>query len=322
MMVASRAQRSRLPASSSPRWSSIIAAASICAEGFAIPFPAMSGAEPCTGSKMAAWVPMLAPGASPRPPTNPAASSERMSPNRLVVTMTSNCSGLITSCMAVLSTILSSDAIDPAYCSATRRATSRNSPDVLVPPARHDRLGGPHVGVEIELLTHRDIDRAVAAPHRSRQRAFQAETGAAYRIERRIGKRRAGLLDGGHAAVLLVPIELHPQRVEYLESRFGDLGADPITPDERGLANRQGRPGVRLFTARVRAVQGSSPSPRAIVRHPILPMRESMSTTESSAVARAGVRRGVAPGLATRNTRPAGTITYRPPTNPISVRRS
>ena len=90
----------------------------------------MSGAEPCTGSKIAACVPMLAPGASPKPPINPAASSERMSPNRFVVTMTSNCSGLITSCIAVLSTILSSDAIVPAYCSATRRATSRNSPDV------------------------------------------------------------------------------------------------------------------------------------------------------------------------------------------------
>src|SRR2546422_7775805 len=32
--------------SSSPTWSSIIAAASICADGFAMPLPTMSGAEP------------------------------------------------------------------------------------------------------------------------------------------------------------------------------------------------------------------------------------------------------------------------------------
>src|SRR5206468_12918267 len=41
----------------SPTWSSIIAAASICADGLAIPCPAMSGAEPCTASKMAALLP-------------------------------------------------------------------------------------------------------------------------------------------------------------------------------------------------------------------------------------------------------------------------
>ena len=62
--------------------------------GLAMPLPAMSGAEPCTASKIAASVPMLAPGARPRPPTRPAHRSEMMSPNRLVVTMMSNCSGL------------------------------------------------------------------------------------------------------------------------------------------------------------------------------------------------------------------------------------
>src|SRR5258705_7946002 len=188
--------------------------------------------------------------------------------------------------------------------------------DVLVPPARHDRLGGPDVRVEVELLAHGDVHRAVAAPHRSRQRAFQAESGAADRIERRVRKRRAGHLDGGHAAVLLVPIELYSQCVQYLERRFSDLGADPITTDECGFANRQGRPGVRLFTARVRAVQGSSPSPRAMVRHPILPMRESMSTTESSAVASAGVPPGVAGGVPPPYNTSARTHTYFPPTTP------
>ena len=34
------------------KWSSIIATDRIAAKGLAIPFPAMSGAEPCTGSNM------------------------------------------------------------------------------------------------------------------------------------------------------------------------------------------------------------------------------------------------------------------------------
>ena len=69
-------------------------AASMSAPGLAMPLPAMSGAVPCTASKIAAVAPMFAPGASPSPPTSPEMRSERMSPNRFVVTMTSKRSGL------------------------------------------------------------------------------------------------------------------------------------------------------------------------------------------------------------------------------------
>src|SRR5256885_11163175 len=48
--------------------------------GLAIFFPAMSGAEPCTASKMAHSWPRFAPGTSPSPPTNAAHRSEMMSP--------------------------------------------------------------------------------------------------------------------------------------------------------------------------------------------------------------------------------------------------
>ena len=51
-----------------------------CAVGLAMPFPAMSGALPCTASNTACFSPMLAPGTMPSPPTRPAARSETMSP--------------------------------------------------------------------------------------------------------------------------------------------------------------------------------------------------------------------------------------------------
>ena len=51
-----------------------------------------------------------------------------MSPNRLVVTITSNCHGLVTNCMAQASTMRSSIATRPSYCFATSRAVSRKTP--------------------------------------------------------------------------------------------------------------------------------------------------------------------------------------------------
>src|SRR5690606_32157751 len=82
-MVSTMAWRRRRASSMRPMWASICPAASSSAQGLAMPLPAMSGAEPCTASKIAASVPMLAPGARPRPPTRPAQRSEMMSPNRV-----------------------------------------------------------------------------------------------------------------------------------------------------------------------------------------------------------------------------------------------
>ena len=56
-------------------------------------FPAMSGAEPWTGSKSPGPSPRLADGSRPREPTTAPASSERMSPNRFSVRMTSKLDG-------------------------------------------------------------------------------------------------------------------------------------------------------------------------------------------------------------------------------------
>ena len=77
------------------------------ASGFARPLPAMSGAVPWIGS----YSPLPrslrdAEGSMPIDPVSIDASSERMSPNMFPVTMTSNCLGLRTSCIAQLSTYM------------------------------------------------------------------------------------------------------------------------------------------------------------------------------------------------------------------------
>lgn len=73
------------------------------ATGLAMPLPAMSGAEPCTGSYIDLRLPVLAStspseadGSMPSEPVSIAAMSDSMSPNRLSVTMTSNCFGHLT----------------------------------------------------------------------------------------------------------------------------------------------------------------------------------------------------------------------------------
>ena len=88
----------------SPKYLSIITADNIIAIGFAIPLPAISGADPCTGSNKAPSFPIFAEGINPSPPTRPAPSSDKISPNKLVVTMTSKLSGCVIRYIAVAST--------------------------------------------------------------------------------------------------------------------------------------------------------------------------------------------------------------------------
>src|SRR5439155_13005528 len=87
-------------------WRSIMAALRNIARGLAMPWPAMSGAEPWTGSKTPGVPdsPRLALGSIPIEPVSIAASSLRMSPNMFSVSSTSKWRGLLMSCMAALST--------------------------------------------------------------------------------------------------------------------------------------------------------------------------------------------------------------------------
>src|SRR5687767_9504109 len=68
----------------------------------------MSGAEPCVAWAMAMSPrPMQRPGAMPSPPTRPAASSVRISPNMFVVTIVSKLCGSRISRIAIVSTMTS-----------------------------------------------------------------------------------------------------------------------------------------------------------------------------------------------------------------------
>ena len=105
-----------------------MAADNISPVGLAMPLPAMSGAEPWIASNKAVSLPMFELAAKPRPPTKPAISSDKMSPNMLVVTMTSNWLGFSISCMAQLSTMRSSISKRSRYFSPISIVVSRNRP--------------------------------------------------------------------------------------------------------------------------------------------------------------------------------------------------
>ena len=90
--ICSIASSTAAAASSSPRCSSICAPDQIAPIGFAMPWPAMSGADPCTGSNIEGNSRSgfrFPEGAMPIEPATAAARSLRMSPNRLEATMTS-----------------------------------------------------------------------------------------------------------------------------------------------------------------------------------------------------------------------------------------
>src|SRR5437763_150153 len=99
MITCSMARRISAAASRWPRCSSISAPDQMVASGLAIFLPAMSGAEPCTGSKMEGAVRsglMLPEAAMPIVPAVAGPRSERMSPKRLEATITSKRSGFST----------------------------------------------------------------------------------------------------------------------------------------------------------------------------------------------------------------------------------
>jgi len=83
---------------------SSMAAVRMAPSGLAIPLPAMSGAEPCTGSYKLTVPPTVAEGSMPSEPVMTPDSSDRMSPKRFSVSTTSKLRGVFIRCIAQAST--------------------------------------------------------------------------------------------------------------------------------------------------------------------------------------------------------------------------
>ncbi len=146
----------RAAASFSPRWSSIIAPDQIWPIGLAMPRPAMSGAEPCTGSNIDGYSRsglMLADGAMPIEPTQAGPRSDRMSPNRLEPTTTSNQSGCRTKCAVRMSMW---------YWSVLTSGYSRGDRREALVPVRH------RVDDAVRLGRRGDVLACACAPARRR----------------------------------------------------------------------------------------------------------------------------------------------------------
>ena len=87
-----------------------MAAERMVAIGLAIPFPAISGAEPPLGSYSPNLLSFkLALANIPIEPVTILASSDKISPNIFSVKITSNCFGFLTICIAQLSTNICSN---------------------------------------------------------------------------------------------------------------------------------------------------------------------------------------------------------------------
>src|SRR4051794_28361968 len=134
--TASIARCTSAAASAWPRCSSISAPVHTCPTGFAIPCPAMSGADPWTGSNIDGWSRSglrLAAGAIPMLPATAAVRSLRMSPNRFEPTMTSSDSGARTT-RAHSASISTRSTSMPGWSAATASTTSSQNGMVWMIP--------------------------------------------------------------------------------------------------------------------------------------------------------------------------------------------
>src|SRR4051794_1527224 len=123
-------------ASAWPRCSSISAPVHTWPTGLAIPCPAMSGAEPCTGSNIDGWSRSglrFAAGAIPMLPATAAVRSLRMSPNRFEPTTTSSDSGARTT-RAQRASIRTRSTSTPGWSAATASTTSSQNGIVWMIP--------------------------------------------------------------------------------------------------------------------------------------------------------------------------------------------
>ena len=238
--------------------------------GFAIPWPAMSGADPWTGSnRPGPPSPRLADGSIPIEPVIIAASSLRMSPNMFSVTMTSKSLGRATSCIAALSTSMWSSSI--AGCSAaTSRTTSRHSRELSSTLALSTEVtlsapagGGAEaplgdatdlgLGIQARVVGGVAIATALAEVDPAGQLADDEQVGAVDAL----APQRAGVVErreGPHGAQVGEQSEAGPQREQRL-LRAGLVGS---------VVSHLGPPTAPSSTASAALHASSTPSGRGL----------------------------------------------------------
>ena len=113
---------------------------------------------------------------------------------------------------------------------------------------RRQRLDRAEVGEQAEALAQ--AEQALLGPRlvgigrvplRAADRGEQHGVGAAAGGERLVGQRRAVGVDRGAAEQVLLELELDADRVEDLDRRRRDLGADPVAGqgDDRRASQRR-----------------------------------------------------------------------------------
>ncbi len=240
------------------------------ASGLALPVPAMSGAEPCTGSNSPGPEPSPseALGSIPSEPVSIAASSLRMSPNMFSVRITSNSAGRDTSCIAALST---------SMCSSGTSSPSPDAVDDLAPqPGRledvrlvhagHLRAGELEadardpldlaLGVDAGVVRGVAVEAAVAEVDAAGQLAHDQQVGALdpLALERaRVEQRRAG---PDRAQVGEQPEALAQAEQPLLGARPARVGGVPLGAADGGQQHGVGAPaGVEHLVGQRRAVR-------------------------------------------------------------------
>jgi len=111
-------------------------------------------------------------------------------------------------------------------------------------------LAGADAGVEVELLAQEHVDAAKARADRGCGGSLDADAVALDRVQGAVGERRALLGVDVLAGGLLVPVELHPGRLEHAPGRLDELGAGAVAGDEgHGV-----RHGAAMLASRARSV--------------------------------------------------------------------
>ncbi|CEE61328.1 hypothetical protein XAC2852_200040 [Xanthomonas citri pv. citri] len=109
-----------------------------------------------------------------------------------------------------------------------------------------ERLGRTHVGVQVELATHGDVDRAETLADRRGQRTFQRHLVLGDRRQSGLGQQIAMLFQRNQAGVGVFVGQASLQRVEHEQRGIHDLRADAVAADDRDcLRHNVGFPNLK-----------------------------------------------------------------------------